>query len=461
MAAPSIGGAAVEPASTGPVVTVPAKAVTTAAKAVRTIPAVTLVAPALRSIRAALAALAAAAAAAPEVVVVAGGYSGGNGGTYQYGGTGGSSLDTGTSGFAGSAATENAANQGNGLVTFGAVCYCAGTLIRTTRGDVAVEALKVGDLVITAAGVTRPIKWLGHRTIDCRYHPRPNEVMPVRIAAHAFGPNRPARDLFVSPGHSICVDIVGQVLIPAAALVNGATIRQVEVESITYWHVELDSHDVLLAENLPAESYLDMGNRGFFAEADVVDLAAGPDAVARTTADFCRPFHVEGALVEVVRTRLTARAEQLGWTLDQGSPFADLHLVVDGTRVEPATRRLSARFTVPAGASDVWLVSTTARPCDVGASEDSRALGVWLAGLTIEDGFDARAIALDDPLLGLGLHALEADGRRWTAGRASLPASLWNGCEHSFYLRVDLAGPALARWIAPERSDVVRIRATA
>ena len=54
--------------------------------------------------------------------------------------------------------------------------------------------------------------------------------------------------------------------IPVGYLVNGATIAQVEVDEVSYWHVELDSHDVLIANNLPAESYLAMGNRGFFEE---------------------------------------------------------------------------------------------------------------------------------------------------------------------------------------------------
>ena len=91
-------------------------------------------------------------------------------------------------------------------------------------------------------------------------------------------------------------------------LVNGTTITRVEVDEVTYWHVELDSHDVILAENLPAESYLDMGNRCFFREADVVDLAAGPDAPVVAHADFCRPYVDRGPLLDAVRARLAARA---------------------------------------------------------------------------------------------------------------------------------------------------------
>ena len=332
------------------------------------------------------------------------------------------------------------------------VCFAGGTRIRAVRGDaivdVAVEDLAVGDLVVTASGAHRPIRWLGHRTVDCRAHPRPHEAMPVRVAAQAFGPNRPARDLYVSPGHSICVDVLGEVLILASSLVNGSTIAQVEVDEVAYWHVELDSHDVILAENLPTESYLDMGNRGFFQEADLVELAAGPDAdpALRTHADYCRPFVDGGALLDVVRSQLRRRAETDGWTL---SNDLDLHLVVDGRRLDPVVRGLTARFQMPAGASDVWLVSPASRPCDVMASGDARDLGLYIGALRIDDGFEAaRAIAIDDPLLCFGFHEVEEGVRRWTSGRARLPAALWEGCADGFYLRIDLAGPPVPRWTA-------------
>ena len=189
------------------------------------------------------------------------------------------------------------------------VCYCTGTAIRTPCGDRAVEALRPGDLVVTASGETRPIKWIGHRLVDCRKHPRPGDVWPVRITAHAFGENRPARDLLVSPAHAICIDVVGEMLIPAGALVDGRTVSRQKVDRVTYWHVELETHDILLAENLPAESYLDMGNRGFFENAEVVDLAAGPDAPAPSHADFCRPYVAAGPILDAVRARLDVRAD--------------------------------------------------------------------------------------------------------------------------------------------------------
>lgn len=334
-----------------------------------------------------------------------------------------------------------------------AVCFGSGTLIRTSRGDIAVERLAVGDLVITVGGAPRPIRWLGHRTVDCRHHPRSRDVMPVRVAAHAFGENRPARDLLVSPAHSLCVEVVGEVLIPASALTNGTTITQEDVDQVTYWHVELEGgHSILLAENMPTESYLEMGNRAFFAESDVVALDATPDAPMRTHADFCRPFHMDGALVDVVRAQLTDRARRLGWRLENQGVH-DIHLLVDGVRVDPLVRGFVARFPMPADARDVWFVSPTSIPAAVADWPDIRPLGACLSGLDVDDGFGAsQAIAINDPRLCIGFHTVEGDGSsnwRWTAGRSRLPASLWAGLESDFCLRIKLARPMLPRWVPP------------
>jgi autotransporter passenger strand-loop-strand repeat protein len=137
-----------------------------------------------------------------------------------------------------------------------APCYRNGTRILADRGEVAVEALRVGDLVRTVLGKAwASIVWVGHREVDCRHHPQPRNVWPVRVAAGAFGPGRPHSDLFLSPDHAIYVN---EVLIPAKCLINGSTIMQVPVDRVKYHHVELAEHDVLLAEGLPAESFLDM-----------------------------------------------------------------------------------------------------------------------------------------------------------------------------------------------------------
>ena len=144
---------------------------------------------------------------------------------------------------------------------FTPACFASGTRIATAEGEVAVEALREDQHVVTAQGQTVPIVWLGHRTTHWRNHSRPQEARPVRIAAGAFGTGQPARDLVLSPDHAVFTD---GVLIPARHLVNGSTVAQQDIDEITYWHVELPTHGVVLAEGLACESYLDTGNRSAF-----------------------------------------------------------------------------------------------------------------------------------------------------------------------------------------------------
>ena len=194
------------------------------------------------------------------------------------------------------------------------VCFASGARIRTTRGEVAVESLAAGDLVVTASGEARPIVWIGHRKVE---RPTPTQ-WPVRVKAGAFGKNLPTRDLLLSPGHAVCVDVMGEVLVPASVLVNGASIAPVEAAEVTYWHVELESHDVLLAEGLGCESYMDTGNRAWFGRAHGRLAVVDPERVAESLTRYARPFVDHGPIVEAIRQRLMVRAETLAPATDQG-----------------------------------------------------------------------------------------------------------------------------------------------
>jgi hypothetical protein len=131
----------------------------------------------------------------------------------------------------------------------------------------------------------------------------------VRVQAHAFAAGVPARDLDLSPLHAV---FAGGHLVPIRALVNGRSIRQVRQETTRYFHLELPRHAVLLADGLPAESYLDTGRRGVFENADT-DVSAHP-AVARDAylAGACAPFVEHGPVVERIRLRLLQRLPELG-----------------------------------------------------------------------------------------------------------------------------------------------------
>jgi hypothetical protein len=143
-------------------------------------------------------------------------------------------------------------------------CYCAGTLILTERGEIAVEDLAMGDVVFTADGGRQPIRWIGHRKI--RTHggrhlfADPLLVNPIRIRAGALGENLPRRDLRVSPEHGI---LIGDILVQAGALVNDMSVIREErlPEVLTYYHVELAEHALLLAEGVAAESFVGNVNR--------------------------------------------------------------------------------------------------------------------------------------------------------------------------------------------------------
>jgi len=184
------------------------------------------------------------------------------------------------------------------------VCFRAGTRIATARGEVVVEELRIGEPARLRDGSAAPIIWVGRRSVDCLRHPQPRRVWPVRVAAGAFGEGLPQRDLWLSPDHAIFVD---GVLIPVRYLINGASIAQVPVNEVTYYHVELPCHDVLLAEGLAVESYLDAGNRHNFANSDG-PIALHPDfAPAAWEAGGRAPLVVTGPVLDRVRRRLGRR----------------------------------------------------------------------------------------------------------------------------------------------------------
>jgi autotransporter passenger strand-loop-strand repeat protein len=196
------------------------------------------------------------------------------------------------------------------IVTFNTTqpCFLAGTRIATPTGQVAVEDLRAGDHVALHGGRVTEIVWMGHRRVDCSRHTAPVLVWPVRVAAGAFGPDQPRRDLFLSPDHAI---FAGGMLIPVKHLLNGTTIAQIAMAEAVYFHVELTAHDVLIAEGLTVESYLDTGDRCNFENGGAA-LALHPDFSARMwQSEGCAPLIVTGPKLKAVRRLLDRRAAKL------------------------------------------------------------------------------------------------------------------------------------------------------
>ncbi len=141
------------------------------------------------------------------------------------------------------------------------LCFYPGTALATPAGEKLVEELREGDLVITANGAM-PVRWIGQNHIHTRFAD-PLRSLPIRIRKGALGGGLPVRDLLLSPDHAICMD---GILVHASALVNGTSIvREHDVpEQFTYYHVELQTHELLLAEGVQAESFVDNVDRMHF-----------------------------------------------------------------------------------------------------------------------------------------------------------------------------------------------------
>ena len=336
------------------------------------------------------------------VLVLEGAVSAGE--TVRFAGTTGTLSLTDPSGFAGSIGPH-----APGDVVDSTPCFVRGARIRTARGEVAVEALAVGDEVVIDGGGLRPVLWIGRRAIDIGRHPRPETVQPIRILAHAFAERVPARDLLVSPGHALFVD---GALIPAEYLVNGATVRREPAERVEYFHVELDAHAVLFSENLPSESYLDRGNRCDF-ENGAAFSSLHPDFAPRRWAADCAPRLLAGAAVVAARRRLLARLPGLGFRRSAAVP---IEAEIGTRRVRMLRRGRMALLALPPGTREVRLRAPVFVPGGLDPAEnDCRSLGIAIEALEV----DGNGIALGSTAFHRGFHALERDGARawrWSDG---------------------------------------------
>jgi len=134
-------------------------------------------------------------------------------------------------------------------------CFLPGTRITTTEGEINIEELRIGDKVLTASGDAKPIKFIGRRKVSRERAGRRNGDGPVKISRCAIDGKAPHSDLYVSPAHAIYID---GILIRASDLVNGVTIvadAKPEALALTYLHIELDTHEAILAEGLAVESF--------------------------------------------------------------------------------------------------------------------------------------------------------------------------------------------------------------
>ncbi|MFM9268971.1 Hint domain-containing protein [Halomonas elongata] len=178
--------------------------------------------------------------------------------------------------------------SGDGTFTF--QCFATGTMIATPDGEVAVETLSIGDLVMTAEGKAVPVKWIGQQHTGKRIAAL--NKLPVRISEGALGSGLPNRDLVVTEDHGMVID---GLVINAGALVNQDTIDYVPRHELpkdaTYYHIETEGHEVILANGAEAETYVDYLTRQSFDNYD----------------EYVELYGIETRVVEMPRHRISSR----------------------------------------------------------------------------------------------------------------------------------------------------------
>ncbi|MEJ0016792.1 MAG: Hint domain-containing protein [Acetobacteraceae bacterium] len=320
-------------------------------------------------------------------------------------------------------------------VTVSLLCFLHGTRIATPTGEVPVQHLSIGDAVMTLRNGARRIVWIGEgRVLATRG--RRSAATPVIVRKGALGDNAPRRDLRVTKGHALCID---DVLIPAEFLINHRSILWDDhAQEASLYHVELETHDVLLADGAPAESYRDDGNRWLFR-----NINSGWGHLPQPP---CAPVLTGGPMVDAIWRRLLDRAgPRPGFAQTEDS---DLHLLVDGERLDAVSRDGAAfAFRLRARPGDVRIVSRAGAPAELGLARDPRVLGVAIRRIALFRGTRLRIVESDDAMLVDGFHGFEPDeGLRWTNGDAGLPVELLREMDGPGELVLHLAGTARYPW---------------
>ncbi len=141
------------------------------------------------------------------------------------------------------------------LAQVACVSFTRGTAITLADGrQCPIEELTPGDRVLTRDAGPQTIRWIGTNTTRAT-----GEFAPILIKSGTLNNHD---DLLVSPNHRLFIyqrnDEMGvgraEVLVRARDLVNGETVVQVDGGHVDYFQLLFDSHQIIYAEGIAAES---------------------------------------------------------------------------------------------------------------------------------------------------------------------------------------------------------------
>lgn len=182
----------------------------------------------------------------------------------------------------------------------GIVCFCEGSAILTSRGEVLIEDLRVGDLVQTMDNGLQPIRWIGRRVLTAAELAAAPNLHPIYIGQGVLGN---ARKLLVSPQHGM---MQGEAHLVRAkhlvGLVDGVRVA-LGKKRVVYFHLMFEAHQVIFAEGIASESFypgpVAWATIGDAARAEILTLfpaLAGPADAAASYGTTARAFLRSGAL---------------------------------------------------------------------------------------------------------------------------------------------------------------------
>jgi len=237
------------------------------------------------------------------------------------------------------------------------------------------------------------------------------------VRADALADGVPLRDLYLTRGHSLLFD---DVLIPVEYLINGRSILWDETAAeVEFFHIELQDHDILLAEDATAESYRDDGNRHLFDNLDRPRFAAA-------NMPHYAPVLTGGAEVDLIWRELLDRS---GFVPPETTDDPDLHLVADGQRINAFALdgghnqwQGTYRFRLERVPRELTVVSRSASPMQMGIGRDSRCVGVAVHAMRLRNADCTIEVGYDSCWLRDGFNNPEPQPRyRWTTGEARAP----------------------------------------